>query len=171
MFISNMSMKRLKRSAWIESQRIDIVVAAAFLCCGLCSCRQGYDLKEAELYITDSERQWAESVANGDKTVVERILADDFIGVDPKGQLYDKAKMVSETADGPKYFASNHLNDVKVRFYGDTAIAQGNESWERRNGVRGRFVWTDTWVRRDGQWQIVAAEDLTAPEPSASPSP
>ena len=123
---------------------------------------------EAERYIKESERQWAESVANGDATVVERILADDYVGVDPDGGFYDKAKMVSGTRDAPKYFISNHLNEVRVRFYGDTAVAQGSESWVRRIGspARGRFVWTDTWIRRKGQWQIVAAEDLIAPEPT-----
>jgi hypothetical protein len=34
----------------------------------------------------------------------------------------------------------------------------------KRTGERGRFVWTDTWIRRNGRWQIVAAEDLIAPE-------
>jgi hypothetical protein len=33
---------------------------------------------EAERYIKESESQWAESVANGDASLVERILADDF---------------------------------------------------------------------------------------------
>lgn len=168
-----MSTKHSERLAWARSTtaKTDIVVAAMFLCSGLCGCRQSYDQKEAEVYIAESERQWAESVANGDKSVVERILADDFVGVDPKGPLYDKSKMVSQTPDAPKYFISNHLNDVKIRFYGDTAVAQGSESWVRKNGERGRFVWTDTWVRRNGQWQIVAAEDLIAPEPTTSPSP
>jgi len=166
-------MKHSKRSGWTRSTtaKINIVIAAVLLCWGFGGCRQGYDQKQAELYITDSERQWAESVATGDNSVVQRMLADDFVGVDPKGQLYDKHKMVSETADAPKYFSSNHLNDVKIRFYGDTAVVQGSESWERKNGERGRFVWTDTWLRRNGRWQIVAAEDLIAPEPAASPSP
>jgi hypothetical protein len=31
---------------------------------------------------------------------------------------------------------------------------------------RTRFVWTDTWIRRNGKWQIVAAEDLIVPETS-----
>jgi aminopeptidase C len=84
--------------------------------------------------------------------------------VDPKGRLYDKAKMIAEIRDARQYFASNHLNKVKIRFYGETAIAQGDESWERRTGERGRFVWTDTWIRRNGRWQIVAAEDLIALE-------
>lgn len=136
------------------------------MCFAACSvsARNNYDQNEAERYIVESERQWAASVASGDTSTVERILADDFVGVDPKGGPYGKAKMIADTRDAPKYFVSNRLNRVKVRFYGDTAIAQGDESWERHTGERGRFVWTDTWIRRHGRWQIVAAEDLIAPE-------
>ncbi len=129
-----------------------------------CDCSVNRNPQESERYIIESERQWAESVASGDTGPVERILANDILGVDPKGNLYDKAKMISDTHEAPKFFISNRLNGVKVRFYGDTAIAQGSESWERRMGERGRFVWTDTWLRRHGRWQIVAAEDLIAPE-------
>jgi hypothetical protein len=43
-------------------------------------------------------------------------------------------------------------------------VAQGDESWVRRTGQRGRFVWIDTWIKRNGKWQIVAAEDVIAPE-------
>ena len=132
----------------------------------LCDCSVEKDPKGTERYILESERQWAESVATGDTSAIQRILADDFIGVDPKGGLYNKQQMIDETRNAPKYFVSNRLNDVKVRFYGNTAIAQGSETWEKRSGERGRFVWTDTWLRRDGRWQIVAAEDLIAPEKS-----
>jgi ketosteroid isomerase-like protein len=135
----------------------------------LCDCSVQKDQKGTERYILESERQWAESVATGDTSAIERILADDFIGIDPKGHLYTKQKMIDGTRNAPKYFVSNRLNDVKVRFYGNTAIAQGSETWEKRSGERGRFVWTDTWLRRNGLWQIVAAEDMIAPEnPSSS---
>ncbi len=56
--------------------------------------------------------------------------------------------MIADTRNAPQYFVSNHVNEVKVSFHGDTAIAHGDESWERRTGERGRFVWTDTWIRR-----------------------
>jgi ketosteroid isomerase-like protein len=130
----------------------------------LCHCSAHKDQKETQRYILECERQWAESVASGDTSAIERILADDFIGVDPKGHLYTKQQMIDETRNAPKYFVSNRLNDVKVRFYDKTAIAQGSETWEKRSGERGRFVWTDTWLQRNGLWQIVAAEDLIAPE-------
>ena len=132
----------------------------------LCDCSIQKDQKETERYILESERQWAESVATGDTSAIERILADDFIGVDPKGRLYTKQQMIDETRNAPKYFVSNRLNDVKVRFYRKTAVAQGSETWEKRTGERGRFVWTDTWIRRNRRWQIVAAEDLISPEKS-----
>jgi hypothetical protein len=114
-------------------------------------------------YICDSERAWAESVATGDPAAVKRILASDFVGVSPEGHLYRKAEMVAETAKAGKYFSSNVIGDVVVRFYGTTAIAQGSETWTRKSGENGRWVWTDTWLKRNGQWQIVAAEDLKAP--------
>ena len=144
-------------------------IGISFVCLLACACARDQDHREAERYIIESERAWAESVATGDSSVVERILADDFVGVDPKANAHDKSKMVSETREAPKYFVSNHANEIKVRFYGDTAVAQGNETWERRSGdpLHGRFVWTDTWVKRNGKWQIVAAEDLIAPEKPA----
>ena len=158
-------MRPSKRLVWIDSaSRISLCCIVSGLCSVCCQCTQNYDHKEAERYIIESERQWAESVASGDTAVIQRILADDFVGVDPKGRHYGKSEMISDTRNAPKYFASNRLNDVKVRFYRGTAVAQGNESWQRHNGERGRFVWTDTWIRRNGRWQIVAAEDLIAPE-------
>ena len=113
-------MKHSKRSAWSRSttSKIDILAVAALSCLVLCQCAKHSDQKEDELYIRDSERQWAESVASGDASVVERILANDFIGVDPHGQLYDKTKMISDTREGAKFFASNRLNEVKSDFMG-----------------------------------------------------
>jgi Domain of unknown function (DUF4440) len=68
--------------------------SAVFLCIALCHCTSEKDRKETERYIIESERQWAESVATGDTSALERILADDFIGIDPKGNFYDKARMI-----------------------------------------------------------------------------
>jgi ketosteroid isomerase-like protein len=111
-------------------------------------------------YIQQAESDWAESVVTNDVSVLVRILADDFVGVDIDGTHYSKADAIRDFQTHPSEFASNHLNEVEVRFYGDAAVAQGNESWKKRNGSAGKFVWTDTWIKRGGKWQIVAAEDL-----------
>jgi ketosteroid isomerase-like protein len=121
---------------------------------------------DSERYIIECEDQWAASTASGDISAVQRFIADDFLGVDPDGSMYNKEQAISETRTGPQTFLSNHTNEVKVRFYGETAVAQGSESWQRRSPEPryGRYVWTDTWVRRNGQWQVVAAEDVEVAE-------
>jgi Domain of unknown function (DUF4440) len=115
-------------------------------------------------YIEDSERQWAESVATNNSEVLERILADDFVWI-LDGRKLTKAEAIADAKAGPGDFLSDHVDEINVRFYGNTAVAQGSETWTRNNPnhPKGRFVWTDTWLYRNGKWQIVAAEDLVAP--------
>ena len=78
-------------------------------------------------YIQQAESDWAESVVTNDVSVLERILADDFVGVDIDGSHYSKADASKDYRTHPSDFVSNHLNEVGIRFYGDAAVAQGNE--------------------------------------------
>ncbi len=123
----------------------------------------GYERLNADRYIKASEAAWAESVATNNPSVVKRILANDAVWV-LDGQVWSKARAVADAGAGPGDFISDHLNYAHVRFFGDTAVVQGMETWTRTGGRKGHFVWTDTWVRRGGLWQIVAAEDVTVPE-------
>ena len=104
------------------------VLIVSLLPFALCHCTSERNRRQAEQYIVEAERQWAESVATGDTAVIERILADDFVGVDPKGKLYNKAQMIADTREAPKRFISNHLNQVKVRFYRKTSRSGGRSS-------------------------------------------
>ena len=122
--------------------------------------------QDAETYIKLSEQQWAEASMKRDTATVERILADDFVGLDPLGSFFGKAEELASVSKNVGDYVFAKGNDVSVRVYGDAAVARGSESWEKRNGERGRYVWTDTWIRRNGRWQIVAAVDVKVPEPA-----
>lgn len=118
-------------------------------------------------YIYKAESDWAESVASHDCSVPERVMAEDFVGVEVDGSQYTKASSLKYCKTHPANFTSNHLGGVEVQFYNDTtAVARGYEDWKLKDGKSGRFYWTDTWIKRDGKWQVVAAEDLIA-----APSP
>ena len=116
--------------------------------------------------ITEAERAWGRAYVTGDVAAIERLLADDFIGVDPRGRTYDKVFVLKEVRDGP-HGTSDEVGPITTRFYGDTAVAQATE---REIGPPPELrpvehVFTDTWVKIGGQWRIVAAEDVTLVAP------
>ena len=120
--------------------------------------------QEAEAYIKRSEELWAAASAKQDTATVERILAGDFLGVDTQGNFFRKNEELDAVGKNESGYIEGKVSEMNVRFFGEAAVAQGSETWRKRNGEQGRYVWTDTWIRRDGKWQIVASEDLKAPE-------
>jgi hypothetical protein len=113
--------------------------------------------------IVDAERQWAEAACTHSK-IVEKILADDFQGTSPEGTRYTKSEEVADASDLSKTARDCRLIDAKVRFFGDElAIVYGSESSLRKakDGTEKSrcLIWTDTWLRRNGKWQIIAAQD------------
>jgi hypothetical protein len=121
------------------------------------------DRAEDRAYIRKAESDWGESEVTRDAGVLERILSEDFVGVDIDGTHYSKSDALQEYRSRPSTYLSNHLNAVEIRFYGQTAIAQGDDSWQKKDGTAGKHVWTDTWIQRNGKWQLVASEDLVPP--------
>ena len=114
-------------------------------------------------FMVDAERQWAEAACNHNR-IAEKILAEDFQGTSPEGQRYPKSEELAESADVSKTAQECRLLDAKVRFFGDElAIVYGTESALRRakdGTAKTRcLIWTDTWLKRKDNWQIIAAQD------------
>jgi hypothetical protein len=116
-------------------------------------------------YMVASEAKWA-GAACSRQPDLHVFVADDYQGTSTTGSRYPKSDAV---ADEPKKRSRDcRLGDVKVRFFGDSiAVAYGAESRIERadDGTEAKRcqVWTDTWLRRNGQWQIVAAQDTVIP--------
>ena len=111
--------------------------------------------------IVAGEAAWGQAYVSGDVAVVNRLLADDFLGVDPYGRTYDKQTVLKEVGEG-RHSTSDALSPVRVRIWGDAAVAQGveHEVGPPPGDRRVDHVFTDTWVKRGGAWRVVAAEDL-----------
>ncbi len=116
-------------------------------------------------FIIAMEAKWASSSCSSQPDL-KAVIADDFQGTATDGHRYDNVEAI---AADPKAVARDcQLGDVKVRFFGDfIAIAYGSESRIRKaadgNEAKRCQVWTDTWLKRKGQWQIVAAQDTVIP--------
>jgi hypothetical protein len=96
---------------------------------------------ESERYIVESERQWAESVASGETSAVERILADDFLGVSPEGDLYDKKKMVADTRLPRRCFSQTTLMELKS---GSLAIPPWRKAVSRGKSAKANHATADS---------------------------
>jgi hypothetical protein len=67
----------MKITRWPDRILIGALWILGVLC--LCHCSAQKKQKETERYIIESERQWAESVATGDASAIERILSSESI--------------------------------------------------------------------------------------------
>ena len=145
------------RGAVQRGYRLWVVLVGLSLSAAGCSDRQAADQR----IIVQDEHALGGAFVTGDVATVDRLLADDFSGVSPKGKTYGKTDMLERMRKGPN-LTSDQVGAVKVRLFGDQAVAQGSEHEvgpppERKAADR---VWTDVWLRRGGQWRIVAAEDV-----------
>lgn len=116
----------------------------------------------AAKYMIDMERKWAEGVC-ADNGVVANLLADDFQGTSTSGARFTKADELKDEK-GARTAHDCGLDEAKVRFFGDTlAIVYGREHAVGKDksqpNARVCQVWTDTWLKRGGKWQIIASQD------------
>jgi hypothetical protein len=146
------------------SMRTITVVAVAFMLTGP-ALAGGMPAKQnatAQLII-ERARAWAEQACGG-KWVISDILAEDFRGTSPKGTRYEKPSGEPPYDPNTQWSTDCRLDQADVRFFGrDIAVMYGAESrtvalpdgkHERRC-----LVWTDTWLKRKGKWQIIAVQD------------
>jgi len=105
----------------------------------------------------DSERIQAQ--IGVDTLALNRIYADDFIGVGPSGTVRTKPQVISDFTSGGLKFQSITTDDVQVRVYGNTAVETGRSTMigQDKNKVVPRDNrFTRVWVKLNGRWQLVA---------------
>ena len=105
----------------------------------------------------DNERIQAQISA--DAVALDRIYADDFIGVGPSGTVRTKAQVISDFTSGNLKFQSITTDEVQVRVYENTAVETGLSTMVGQD--KGKAVPCDTrftrvWVKQQGHWRLVA---------------
>jgi|SRR5438270_2887986 len=116
---------------------------------------------ESDAYMRKAEVDWAEVAVRPMPGLLERIIADDYVGVNSDNVVRDKAKLIALAAEPHSgNYVSSKLEYVNYRHVGDTVLAQGQEAVHRKDGKPDlRLIWTDVWMWRNGKWQIVASQD------------
>lgn len=111
------------------------------------------------------EDAWAAAAVKRDAATFRRLLAPGFVYTeDARTQTGDE--LVHDIVAGSDTLTEARNEALKVHPFGTTIVVTG---WLVMRGHGGgkpferRYRFTDTWLKRNGQWQIIAAQDYLVP--------
>jgi len=102
-------------------------------------------------------RQWAEAERSADLDALGSLLADDFVLVGPLGFVLDKQQYLGSRRTGDLKHQSLVWDDVRVRVYGEAALAVGSQTQRstfQGRDASGRFRVTQAAIRQGNRWTI-----------------
>ena len=122
---------------------------------------------EVEEQLLKLEKAFAEAIVKNDVEGIRRLVTDDWIIIDPNGEIVDRARFFEIIKSGVLTHDMMESEDFRVRVYGDSAVVIGVTR------TKGKFMGqefstreraTDVFVKRDGRWQCVLTHLTRLPE-------
>src|SRR6476659_10678531 len=134
------------------------------LCCG----SNVVSPAERDAAVTENElvrrtQELYDAVVPGNQAPWKKYFADDCIFADEKGRTMDKRKLVADITPMPAgYSGAIKIEQVQSRIYDNVAILSYDANEKETifgQELRARYHVMDTWLRRDGNWQIIASQE------------
>ena len=122
------------------------------------------DLASDERELTQLVKDFNAALVKADTAFLDKVLGKDFVHYRPKGDVENKVQYLENRKTGRVHFDSLDADDIKVRFYGDTAIVtyrSTSKGKDQHGAIDEQRLWTRVFVRRDGHWQLVHSQGTT----------
>jgi Domain of unknown function (DUF4440) len=111
--------------------------------------------------ITNLENDGVKADLAGDTAFYQKALAEDWTRGDSDGTFYTKAEVMKLMADAKDFKTnSEKLSELKVRVYGNTAVATYKDNYDilfKGEHRAHTIIATDTFVKMGGEWKQVAS--------------
>src|SRR6266513_3280464 len=135
-----------------------LLALIAFTSAAIFACAVNVPITQEELVRRTQELY--DAVASANQEPWKKYFADDCIFADEKGRVFDKSKLVADITPLPAgYSGMIKIENAQSRIIGNTAIlsydADETETIFGQN-LKARYHITDTWLQRNGNWQIIA---------------
>ena len=125
---------------------------------------------ESRREIDQLEESWRNAVLTGDAAIMDKLLADDYIGISANGTLQTKEDALTWLRNRQRHITNLVLSDSRVRFYGTTALVTSFSHVTGTNAegeALGDFRYTHVYVRdAQGKWKMVSSEVSRIRQPS-----
>ena len=116
---------------------------------------------EDEQALIKIQHDWAKARIKGDSSYTRRLEAENCTVVWPDGSIVNKREDL-KSMTGDIGFTEFQIDDLQVRLYGDAGVIVGQGTIKAHEGKQnllgGKFVWTDTFIKQNGEWKVVASQ-------------
>ena len=130
---------------------------------------QEVDKNSDEKTLIEIEHRWANAYVSADAENLASILSPDYVQTNTRGKVTDKNEELSELRKGSFRYEKFETTEMKVQLYGDAAVVTGlitGKGTDKASGktIEGHMRMTDTFIRQDGRWQVVASQTTLVPD-------
>ncbi len=157
------------------TMRSAVPMAIVLLTLALTATAQGTKASPTAHQLTTLLNEFLDAAGRGDRAVFDRFFADDVIYTRSAGVTVDKAEIMKNVDRREDSGAKNtySADDVTIHDYGTTAVVNFrlNARMEKEKGGRTETTYyrnTATFLKRTGQWQVVAWQATKVPEDKQS---
>jgi len=105
------------------------------------------------------ENRWVRAVLRHDVKTMDRLLAEEYIGVGSDGEVKDKAQTMADFRAATRGFSSVDLDDFDLSVDGDSYVVSGRARVKVRledHDLDQQFRYSKVYVKRRGRWQVIA---------------
>jgi hypothetical protein len=125
------------------------------------------EVKPGAVELIRLENAWATGLVKRDTALFDRLLAQKFVYTE-NDKLARRAETLHDLVAGDDTVTAARNEGMEVHQFGAvTAVVTGWLIVEGRSkgaAFTHRYRFTDTWVKRQSRWQIVAAQGYLAPK-------
>jgi len=131
--------------------------------------------------VAELESQWFEAQRTNDAATIDRLLSDDYIGINAQGMVSTKAQTLARIQTRQVVINKLDVEDQKITIHGDTAVVTSevevdatNSSTQPATHVHSKLRYTRIYLRYpSGTWRIVNFESthISDMPSAAAPAP
>ena len=150
----------MKRGEWVRSFSLSLLLCGLATSPAAAQAPPGPAGPPEASALTDldrTEQRWLQAYERRDPVAMDAILAPGFSITFPSGRVFTRENVIAQVSgpsSGPRPRFTTQ--DVETRPLGEVAVRTGVLVTETSRG-RTLNRYTDTWIRTDGRWRVVAS--------------
>jgi ketosteroid isomerase-like protein len=164
------SRKCYRRVSALTMALLVTVCASLLVPVGTAAAQPHHKSKDLKQQIEELEQQWRTAQLASDVAAMDKLLAEDYIGISMNGQVNTKAQQLERISTRRVAITKLDLSEMKVKLIGSIAIVTSRAQVEGTSdnvSVKGNYRYTRVYQHLPtGEWKITSFEATRLPQPA-----